>query len=241
MLILNLGCGTKTSPYCVNIDWSIFLKVSRSHTLSLFSRFFFAGDRLKRLREMDKNILVHDLRRGIPFPDASADAVYHSHFLEHLDRAPAERFLMEVGRVLKPDGIHRVVVPDLEIRAREYLDDFDDLSRAAANWESHDSKIAAMVEPMVRRESFGTSLQKPLRRKLENLLLGDARKRGDTHQWMYDRVNLCGLLRKCGFREASVARYNESRIPNWDNVGLDLCEDGVSEYKPESLYVECVK
>jgi SAM-dependent methyltransferase len=241
MVILNLGCGTKTTPYCVNIDWSIFLKVARSRTLSLFSGFFFTGDRLKRLRQLDKDILVHDLRRGIPSPDASADAVYHSHVLEHIDRGPAERFLTEVRRVLKPDGIHRVVVPDLELLARDYLDGFTDVNLAAANWEAHDSKIAAMIEQMVRREASGTSHQKPLRRKLENLLLGDARKRAETHQWMYDRVNLCGLLQKCGFRNASVAPYNESRIPNRDKTGSGVSEDGLSEYKPMSLYVECLK
>ena len=70
-----------------------------------------------------------DARAGLPFPDASVDAVYHSHMLEHLDDASARSFLHECHRILKPGGILRVVVPDLEGIARAYL---RELASAAA-------------------------------------------------------------------------------------------------------------
>jgi hypothetical protein len=76
-----------------------------------------------------------------------------------------------------------------------------------------------------------------MRRKLENLLLGDARKRGETHQWMWDRVSLTRELLAAGFTDPRVMTNTESEIPDWRGYGLDEDSDG-SEYKPGSLYVE---
>ncbi|MNX83829.1 hypothetical protein D3C86_1156070 [compost metagenome] len=94
MKLLNLGCGTTYHPDWVNID----LHASPPH------------------------VIGHDLKRGIPFPDASFDAVYTSHVLEHIPPAHAAAFLNEAVRVLKPGGVMRVVVPDLETICRLYLD-----------------------------------------------------------------------------------------------------------------------
>jgi len=93
---------------------------------------------------------------------------------------------------------------------------------------------------MVRREAYGTSIQTPVRRKFENLVLGDARRRGQTHQWMYDFVNLSSLLDKNGFVCIERKDFMESNIPNWSLYALELDGNG-SEYQPHSLYVECRK
>jgi len=45
-----------------------------------------------------------DLRRGMPFPDASVAKVYSSHFLEHLTFREGQRFLDECLRTLVPGG-----------------------------------------------------------------------------------------------------------------------------------------
>lgn len=69
----------------------------------------------------DPRVLRHDVRRGLPFSDASFDAVYGSHVLEHLTPCDAERLVADCFRVLAPGGIARLVVPDLETIARLYL------------------------------------------------------------------------------------------------------------------------
>ena len=93
------------------------------------------------------------------------------------------------------------------------------------------------VEQIVRREAAGTASQHPFRRRIENALLGDARKRGETHQWMYDRLSLTVLLETCGFTAISVVDHATSRIPGWNSLGLDVEPDG-QPYKPHSLYIE---
>ncbi len=67
-------------------------------------------------------IIRHDVRRGLPFDENAFDAVYHSHVLEHLTATDGEQFLYECYRVLRPGGILRIVVPDLEIIASLYLE-----------------------------------------------------------------------------------------------------------------------
>lgn len=241
-VVLNLGSGTRTSghPHVINVDWSVYLRIRRNPLLRRLALLFLDADRLMKLEQMGDNVVVHDLRQGIPRSDESVDVVYHSHVLEHIDRDRADSFMAEVIRVLRPGGLHRIVVPDLELLARGYLNHLEAVDASVASARDHDDFVAGMIEQSVRREAFGSAQKRPLRRRIENLVLGDARKRGETHQWMYDRVNLRHLLSQAGFVDIERRAYDESRHANWAAYGLDRNDDG-SEYKPGSLYVEAVK
>jgi len=240
--VLNVGCGTKTSddPSVINLDWSMYLVIKSNPVLSRLSRLFLSDCRLERLNRLPDSIVVHDLRKGIPYPADSVDAVYHSHFLEHLDPPHARSFLQEVWRVLKPSGIQRIVVPDMERLCADYLTHLKLCLTDSRRAPEHDRYVGGIIEQAVRREAAGASQQSPAWRTIDRLILGDARKRGETHQWMYDRVNLPNLLRSLAYRDVKVERYDTSSIPCWNRFGLDRNdEDG--EYKPESLYVEAFK
>lgn len=89
---LNVGCGGKFHKDWVNVD----------------------------MTSNSKDVIVANLLKGIPFPDNSFDVVYHSQVLEHFPKEKARDFIKECFRVLKPDGIIRVVVPDLENIVNEY-------------------------------------------------------------------------------------------------------------------------
>lgn len=240
MLVLNLGCGYQTSDRCTNIDWSVPIRLKGSRVGRRIAPMVLDGERKRAYDAIAGDVLRHDLRKGIPFPDGSADAVYHSHLLEHLDRDAVPGFLAEVRRVLKPGGVHRIVVPDLETDARAYIASLDAALAGQRSATEHEEAVGVLIEQMVRREAYWTAQKAPGRRRLENLLLGDARKRGETHQWMWDRFSLPAELEAAGFREPSVVTNTKSRIDDWRGYGLDETPEG-AEYKPGSLYVEAVK
>jgi len=242
MVILNLGCGSRTSAQCINIDWSVYLRIKKSKIASLLAPLVLYSSplRLERLRALDDRIIAHNFLKGIPFGDASVDAVYHSHLLEHLDRSDAVRFVREVHRVLKPKSIHRIVVPNFEDLCRRYLNHLERCIGDGTEHGKHDNYIADIISQMVRREAFGTSQQRPFRRWIENILIGDARRRGETHQWMYDRVNLGHLLECAGFSKIKLLDYSTSAIPKWNLIGLDRNQHG-GEYIQGSIYVEAIR
>ncbi|MBN1481474.1 methyltransferase domain-containing protein [candidate division KSB1 bacterium] len=242
MKILNLGCGTKTSslPEVINIDWSPLLQLKTNRLYRLFAPLALKGERLERFTSLSDNIMVHNLQKGLQFAADSVDAVYFSHMLEHLDRPVARKFLLECKRVLKSAGIVRVAVPDMEKLCRDYLAHLSLSEHDPDEAKKHDRYVAAIIEQSVRREAFGTTRQKPVRRFLENLVLGDARRRGETHQWMYDRINLAALLSDVGFKAPRVCVYNQGQIPQWCKYRLEVDELD-REYKPDSLYMEANK
>lgn len=61
-----------------------------------------------------KGVRYLNVVKRFPFCADSFDAVYCCHMLEHLTPIQARHMFSEVARVLKPGGIFRVVVPDLE-------------------------------------------------------------------------------------------------------------------------------
>jgi len=130
-LLANLGCGGSTHPDWLNFDF----------------------------RELTPDVLPHDLRTPLPLPDASCAAVYSSHVLEHFNRAQAPRFLRECWRVLRPGGILRLVVPDLETIARLYLENLQAaLAGDAQAARQYDWMMLELFDQMVREESGGEML-----------------------------------------------------------------------------------
>jgi Methyltransferase domain len=62
-----------------------------------------------------------DLTKGIPAESNTADAIYSAAVLEHIRKENVASFFSECHRTLKPGGILRIAVPDLELQVREYL------------------------------------------------------------------------------------------------------------------------
>ena len=91
--LLNFGCGRTYHPEWINLD----------------------------AVPVSPEVIAHDLRDPFPYASSDFDGVYGSHVLEHLEPQAGMRLLRECFRILKPDGIVRIVVPDLETIARFYL------------------------------------------------------------------------------------------------------------------------
>ncbi len=150
-LLLNLGCGSRVHPGWINIDFSWRAALRR---MPLVGRL--AGG------ELLPNYLNHDLRKGIPFGDASVDVTYASHVLEHLWPEDARMALLEMRRVLKPGGTLRLVVPDLEATARDYLAALEAARKPAGDPQAamrYEWNVIWMLDQMVRRRPGGRMLE----------------------------------------------------------------------------------
>jgi SAM-dependent methyltransferase len=238
--MLNLGCGYKTNWDFNNIDASpyAFLAHHKRIATALQRVGILSLERYQKHLTVDPEIVQHDLRKGIPFPDASFDVVYSCHVLEHIDVDSAPGFLNECRRVLKSDGTIRVVVPDLEIIVNRYtssrhrIDTGDEsglLDHIAAIHELFDMivRIEKLVDPQ-------TTKDKVLYRVV-NLFQAD-----HGHRWMYDRYSLSELLRRLGYTKIKQEDAFTSGIDGWNEFGLDV-EEGNKVYRPSSLYMEGTK
>lgn len=59
----------------------------------------------------------------MPIPDETAEIVYSSHTLEHINDQAAQNMFNESHRVLKKGGIFRLTSPDIDLVYRAYRDD----------------------------------------------------------------------------------------------------------------------
>ena len=168
-------------------------------------------------------------------------ALLLSHLLEHMRRNEVTVFLMECYRVLKMNGIVRVVVPDLENIINRYIAAISRL-KDGDNSASilHERAIHDLFDQMVRNEPAGRRRQSTLVRFLEKIVRGNASNTGELHRWMYDRYSLKGLLSGVGFKDIQQRSPNESKIDRWNTFKLDINDDGTI-YKPGSLYMEASK
>lgn len=114
--------------------------------------------------QSSEEVKIHDLRTPLPFVQNYADAIYCSHFLEHLDIKTADKFLSECFRCLKPHGILRIVVPDFERMARDYLKILDKLETGEERSIEHDWMHLEIFDQFSRNRPEGlmnTYLQNP--------------------------------------------------------------------------------
>jgi SAM-dependent methyltransferase len=106
------------------------------------------------------SVIEHDLRNPIPICNDTAFAVYHSHVLEHLDRRKAFELLQECFRVLIPGGIVRIVVPDLEQIARQYIAQLDQAVQGCQGAEDRHEWITIELLDQLTRNFSGGEMRK---------------------------------------------------------------------------------
>ena len=68
-----------------------------------------------------KGVKRANLLNKLPFPDSTFDAIYCSHFVEHIPLKKIDFFLQECFRVLKPMGVLRIVMPDYLFLCKQYI------------------------------------------------------------------------------------------------------------------------
>lgn len=130
--LMNIGCGTVCHPDWINLD----IHPSISH------------------------VRRWDAKEGLPCGDGEVDVCYASHVIEHLHPADAEELLRQCHRVLKDRGIVRIVVPDLEGLAREYVSVLGRIDQGDTQaFADHKWIVMELLDQMVRTRSGGEMLR----------------------------------------------------------------------------------
>ena len=228
---LHLGCAYKTPTGWINMDGSWNARLAKYPVLRKI---------LKKLHVLPNslidmpwrpNIMIHDVRKPLPFQDNSMSAVYASHLLEHLYQDEANRLLRECFRVLEPCGVLRLVVPDLQAIVLEYqggkligepTDPIHALNRA-----DRLNRRLLMREP----ESKRLSLPHKLYTALTNF---------HSHKWMNDAESLIAYVQAAGFVQVQEKKFLQSSIEGIGKVeeaervinGAGVCVEGI---KPQAI------
>ena len=134
----------------------------------------------------DRNVqYVCDFGRRLPFADNSFDGVFCEHVLEHFDYDHGKKMMRECYRILKKDGVIRIIVPDGEKIMHSYFEQPDFI----VEYKQCENKF-----PM---EAVNTWFYQRY-----------------EHQCIYDAPYLVNMLRTAGFSTAKKESYNSTTTGN---------------------------
>ncbi|MDX1959891.1 MAG: methyltransferase domain-containing protein [Leptospiraceae bacterium] len=129
---INLGCGNRFHKDWLNLDF-----VSNH-----------------------PDVIAHDLKKGLPYSDGSFTAIYHSHVLEHFTIKDAKNFMKECYRILEKDGVIRMVIPDLEMICRLYIENLEKaISGDKLAEEKYQWMKIELLDQLTRNHSGGEMLE----------------------------------------------------------------------------------
>jgi predicted SAM-dependent methyltransferase len=114
---LHIGCFDRVLPGWINTDITPHIFLSRVPGLPalLFMAGLLPKERYEQhARGVFRSIRYMNVVKQFPFADNTIDCVYSSHMIEHLYPKQADFCFHEIYRVLKPGGLLRVSVPDLD-------------------------------------------------------------------------------------------------------------------------------
>jgi predicted SAM-dependent methyltransferase len=149
-----------------------------------------------------------DVTKGIPLPSASMIGVYSEHCVEHLELPHADALFGEIFRVLEPGGTFRLIVPDGELYARQYVGRLDGTDTRPFPHEDVDG-LGDIKTPIMSVNRIFTQW---------------------GHRFIYDFETVSELLAHHGFSEITRQSFRVGRDP------VLLQDDEYHE--PESMYVE---
>ena len=155
-----------------------------------------------------------------PFKDSTWDVIYSEHMLEHIYVDKVPHLLSEVFRILKPGGLFRVTVPDLEIHAKNYIQKNDQffepiITKYKSRWNTKKSKYWLI------RSNGGAFMSRAVQRFYR-------------HRWMYDFETLSSCLKEVGFSKVSKMTCGESKISAAGQMDRH-------DRAFETLYIDAVK
>jgi predicted SAM-dependent methyltransferase len=190
---VHYGCGQYVAPReWLNFDASMTL---RWEQIPLLGRLY-----TKNAERFPANVIAADIVKGLPVKDGSCAGVYSSCVLEHLSLTDCHRALANTYALLHDGGIFRVIVPDLEWAAREYLKKLDTGDATANDFFLRATELGEEKRPRTPRELVYAWL------------------RTSKHFWMWDYVSLAAALAQHGFKNIRRCAFGDCEDRMFDLV-----------------------
>jgi ubiquinone/menaquinone biosynthesis C-methylase UbiE len=149
----------------------------------------------KNGRRFPARVRYGDIVSGLPLPARSCEGVYASHVLEHLALQDLHTALENTRRILKTGGIFRLVVPDLQSCADQYL-----RKLTAGDAQANEFFLTA-VNLGCRARARG------IRAMIYNAL------NTSQHLWMWDDLSMQSVLREHGFKTIRRCCFGDCEDP----------------------------
>lgn len=217
MKIVHVGCGNIIIPKAVNIDYiRAYRYINYPKVAAILYHMRLLGEgsyRMIKDLQPVRSYIKYGKATNLPVEDDYADVVYSCHMMEHLTHTDAEKFLLEVNRILKRNGVFRLVLPDLAFYIRKYLENQD------ADEFMEDILLTYDMAKHSKRE------------RIKYFVYG---KGVGGHEYMYDAISAKRLLEKAGFKDIRVLNPGESCLQPIE--GIDF-----SARPRDSFYIECKK
>ena len=122
---INFGCGSHCPSEFTNFDGSFNLYMQRTPVVGII---------VKKLTStvFPSAACYGDIVKGLPVKENSVQGIFSSHVLEHLSLEELRTSLRNCHKYLKPGGIFRSVLPNLEESVNSYLSEKGKGNRSAA-------------------------------------------------------------------------------------------------------------
>lgn len=213
---IQYGCGWSAPEGWTNFDSSPTLRFER---IPLIGQLY-----TKNETRFPDNVKYGDVVRGLPIENGEASGIYASHILEHLSRADFETALSNVFNMLKSGGVLRLIVPDLEGRARHYIESLGENKKQSANDEFMQSTY---LGKQVRPRSILAFIRE---------YLG-----ANSHLWMWDQHSIKQALQAHGFTNIRRCDFNDCHDEMFTKVEEETRfywtpKDGDTERKRECAF-----
>ena len=188
-MYVQYGCGYSAPDEWINFDASPTLRWER---IPVIGKVY-----TKNAQRFPYKVRYGDIVRGLPVAERRCAGVYASHVLEHLALDDFHMALDNTWRILQEGGIFRLIVPDLEYAARNYIKRLDAADASAS--------VSFMEE---------TSLgMKQRLRSLTGLIY--TWLQSSTHYWMWDELSLTDVLSKHGFTKIRRCSFGDCEDPKF--------------------------
>jgi len=219
-LYIQFGSGTEAVIGWVSFDASPTLAIQK---LPILGRLL----RPKLNCIFDEEIRYGDIVKGLPISSESVDGLFCSHVLEHLSYSDFNIALRNSFRYLKPGGVFRIIVPDLEWCIKAYL----------KSKQSSDPMQVVKASIDFMNEN-GTNLglnesRLTIRRRLIDAF------RGSGHRWMWDYDSLSSALANQGF--VDIKRFSQGHSEDEMFLRPERDHQFGNKQDPYGLAIECRK